>query len=210
MTANIIILNGCSSSGKTTLAEKLQQLLPEPYQHISLDQYRDGMPMRVRGLNSPPDTEGARGLNVVPELRSEGWVTHIHMGDYADAVLSGMRQSIVHFADSNIPIIVDDLFLKPTYLQEYVRLLNPNSSWMVGVVCDKDAVAAREAAREGRFPGTGIAQLDLVHQHCTGQPATGNGYDVVVDTSELDPRQSAMRIIDAMQESPRALQILRS
>ena len=39
---NIIFLNGCSSAGKTTLAIKLQQMLDEPYQHIALDQFRDG------------------------------------------------------------------------------------------------------------------------------------------------------------------------
>ncbi|MFT7653948.1 MAG: chloramphenicol 3-O-phosphotransferase, partial [Candidatus Azotimanducaceae bacterium] len=32
--AHVILLNGCSSAGKTTLAVKLQQLLPEPYQYI--------------------------------------------------------------------------------------------------------------------------------------------------------------------------------
>ena len=48
---NIIFLNGSSSAGKTTLAIMLQQLLPEPYQHIALDQFRDGMPGRYRGLN---------------------------------------------------------------------------------------------------------------------------------------------------------------
>ena len=51
--ANVILLNGCSSAGKTTLALKLQQLLPEPYQHVALDQFRDGMPSQIRGFNSP-------------------------------------------------------------------------------------------------------------------------------------------------------------
>ena len=55
--ANVILLNGSSSSGKTTLAETLQQLLPEPYQYIGLDQFRDGMPERVRGLNAPGESE---------------------------------------------------------------------------------------------------------------------------------------------------------
>ena len=48
--ANVILLNGCSSAGKTTLALKLQQLLSEPYQHVALDQFRDGMPGRLEAL----------------------------------------------------------------------------------------------------------------------------------------------------------------
>ncbi|MEC7138496.1 MAG: hypothetical protein VXW50_05500, partial [Pseudomonadota bacterium] len=57
--ANVILLNGCSSAGKTTLALKLQQLLSEPYQHVALDQFRDGMPGQVRGFNSPAGDSGA-------------------------------------------------------------------------------------------------------------------------------------------------------
>ena len=62
----IILLNGSSSAGKTTLAVTMQQLLRDPWHHIALDQFRDGMGGRYRGLNSPPGTPGARGLNVVP------------------------------------------------------------------------------------------------------------------------------------------------
>ena len=80
--ANVILLNGCSSSGKTTLAEMLQQLLPEPYQYVGLDQFRDGMPARVRGLNAPEGSEGARGLNVVPGRLQGAPVTEIHLGDF--------------------------------------------------------------------------------------------------------------------------------
>ena len=65
---NIIFLNGTSSAGKTTLSHKLQELLDEPYVHMALDQFRDGLPDKFRGLNSPPGTTGSRGLNVVPVI----------------------------------------------------------------------------------------------------------------------------------------------
>ena len=57
----IILLNGSSSAGKTTLAITLQQLLPDPWHHIALDQFRDGLGGRYRWLNSPPGTPGAQG-----------------------------------------------------------------------------------------------------------------------------------------------------
>jgi chloramphenicol 3-O-phosphotransferase len=74
---NIIFLNGSSSAGKTTNAMMLQQILEEPYQHIALDQFRDGLPGRFRGLNSPDGAPGARGLNVVPIQREGQLVTQI-------------------------------------------------------------------------------------------------------------------------------------
>lgn len=38
----IIILNGASSSGKSTLARQLQDLLDQPFLHVSSDQLVDG------------------------------------------------------------------------------------------------------------------------------------------------------------------------
>ena len=65
-TGTIIFLNGTSSAGKTTLARTLQELMDEPYQHVALDQFRDGMADKYRGLNAPAGTTGDMGLNVVP------------------------------------------------------------------------------------------------------------------------------------------------
>ena len=79
---NVIFLNGSSSAGKTTIAGMLQQILDEPYQHIALDQFRDGMPGRFRGLNSPDGTPGALGLNVVPIQREGQRVTQIRFGSH--------------------------------------------------------------------------------------------------------------------------------
>ena len=56
-----IFLNGTSSSGKTTLARALQAALPESWQHLALDQFRDGLPDKFRGLNAPEGTTGRLG-----------------------------------------------------------------------------------------------------------------------------------------------------
>ena len=89
----IILLNGSSSAGKTTLAITLQQLLPDPWHHIALDQFRDGLGGRSRGLNSAPGAPGARGLNVVPVARGNERVTDVQFGDIGKKVLRGMRRN---------------------------------------------------------------------------------------------------------------------
>ena len=194
--AYVILLNGCSSAGKTTLAIKLQQLLPEPYQYIGLDQYRDGMPERVRGLNAPRGTEGMRGLNVVPQPNNQ---TAIQFGDFGDLVLRNMRQSAAQFANSGIPVIIDDLLLKPEYVADYVEFMDPNNCWLIGVRCDLSEVAAREAIRPGRFPGTAAEHFHRVHQFV-------ESYDLEVDTSNRTPRRLANEIIQRLEQPPTALQ----
>ena len=118
--ANVILLNGCSSAGKTTLALALQDVLSVPYQHIALDQFRDGMPGRVRGLNSPAGDPGATGLIVVPGVLHGEAVTHIEFGEYGERVLAGMRRSVATLSDLGCNVIVDDLLFKPAYLTDYV------------------------------------------------------------------------------------------
>lgn len=196
--ANVILLNGSSSSGKTTLAEKLQQLLPEPYQYIALDQFRDGMPMRVRGLNAPPGTEGARGLNVVPASLNGEPVTEIRFGDFGEAVLAGMRRTVAAFAQQGIPVIVDDLLFKREYLYDYLDVLDLSSSWLIGVRCDLDVVNARESSRIGRFPGTATAHFNLVHEHVFE-------YDLEVDTTMASPRTVAEAVMERLASPPEAL-----
>ena len=195
--SRIIFLNGCSSAGKTTLAVKLQQLLPEHYQHIALDQFRDGMPMRVRGLNSPPGTPGASGLNIVPGEKDGIGVTSIEFGEYGEKVLAGMRRSIAAFQNMETNVIVDDVLFKQSYLDDYVRVLDPATTWFIGVHCPLDVVNAREATRIGRFPGTATAHYEQVHAH-------GGYYDLEVDTSLKSPRASAQEIIARLDSPPQA------
>ena len=195
--ANIILLNGCSSSGKTTLALKLQQILPEPYQHIALDQFRDGMPGGVRGFNSPDCDPGAQGLNVVPECRDGQWVTNIEFGDYGERILAGMRRTVATLWQSGCSVIVDDLLFKQSYLQDYLQVLEPTRTWFIGVRCNSDVVEAREAQRPGRFPGTAIAHFEQIHQH-------GVPYDLEVDTSYNSPKDTAERIKERLSSPPKA------
>ena len=188
MTAGrIILLNGSSSAGKTTLAVTLQQLLPDPWHHIALDQFRDGMGGRYRGLNSPDGTPGARGLNVVPVSRGNERVTEVRFGDLGKQVLRGMRRAIAAFAAEGNNVIIDDLMFERAFLFDYVDALAGFDVLFVGVRCPIDVVNSREAKRPGRFPGTATSHFDRVHAHCV--------YDIEVDTGAASPRQCAEQII---------------
>lgn len=193
----VILLNGSSSSGKTTLSITLQRRLDEPWQHVALDQFRDGLPGKVRGLNSPPGTPGARGLNVVPIEREGVLVTQVQFGDYGETVLAAMRRCVAVVAQQGINVIVDDLLFKPEYLLDYRRALAGLDVWFVGVRCPLAVVEQREALRPGRFPGTATSHFHEVHAH-------GQTYDVEVDTGEQNPVQCADQIIARLESAPQA------
>ena len=195
----VILLNGTSSAGKTTLAITLQRLLPDAWQHLALDQFRDGLPGKVRGLNSPPGTPGAQGLNVVPVERDGNRVTEIRFGEYGEAVLRGMRRSVAVLANQGVNVIVDDLLFKPAYLADYRRALSSLDVWFVGVRCSLAVVEQRESLRPGRFPGTATSHFHAVHSH-------GTAYDVEVHTDRDDPAVCARQIIERLQRGPTAFE----
>lgn len=189
----VILLNGSSSAGKTTLARAIAALSERPVQHISLDQFRDGMAARFRGMNARAGEPGARGLNVVPV--ADGKRTALRFGDVGRNTLRGMRRAVAAFAATGIDVVVDDLLLEPAFLADYLLALRGLAVTFVGVYCDLATVSAREAERPGRFPGTAAAHWATVHDGCR--------YDVEVDTALLTPRQCAERVLAAVAEARR-------
>jgi chloramphenicol 3-O phosphotransferase len=194
----VIFLNGSSSAGKTTLAIALQQLLEEPYQHIALDQFRDGLPGRYRGLNSPEGTPGDLGLNIVPVEKQGERVTEVRFGAHGEQVLRGMRRAIAAFAREGNNVIIDDLLFKADYLTDYADALAGLDAWLIGVRCCLEVVNARESQRSGRFPGTATSHFHEVHGH-------GVAYDLEVDTSASTPKACALQIASRLKTPPGAL-----
>ena len=197
MPGNVILLNGCSSAGKTTLALELQKLSKDHYQYIALDQFRDGLPPSLRGLNSPEKDPGSRGLNVVPEIQNGRPVTSIKFGDYGEEVLKVMRRTVSQLARAGCSVVVDDILFEKKYLLDYADVLEPSASWLVAVKCDLDVVREREVKRAGRFPGTADSHYDSIHEH-------GVAYDIEVNTSKTRASILAKDILESMKIPPRA------
>lgn len=196
---SIILLNGTSSAGKTTIAHAIQDVSPTPLQHISLDQFRDGMAGRYRGMNSRDNEPGTRGLNVVPV---EG-MTQLRFGDVGRLTLRGMRRAAAAFAATGIDVVVDDLLIEPDFLRDYLEVFAGFDVTFAGVHCDVDTLKTREQTRPGRFPGTAVAHLNQVHRGCE--------YDVEVDTARMPPRECAERVLAASRDlrAPSAFERLR-
>jgi chloramphenicol 3-O-phosphotransferase len=67
-TGRIVLLNGTSSSGKTTLVRALQDLLPDPWIEIGIDRFVFALPRRY--LDQPPWAEVFR--YVPPDGATDG------------------------------------------------------------------------------------------------------------------------------------------
>jgi chloramphenicol 3-O phosphotransferase len=165
----VIILNGASSSGKTTLAGELQGLLPGPFLRVSSDLFADGMlPARWDG-DGPLDWWAA----------SRG------------TFYSGFHHCLPALARSGNNLIVDHLIEQPGWRIELARLLENLDVFLVGVHCDLDELDRRERARPDRRPGEGRTHVVSDRVHSFG------AYDHEVDTSAQAPHALAIEVVDA-------------
>jgi chloramphenicol 3-O phosphotransferase len=169
----VIVLNGVSSAGKTTLGRKLQGMLTRPWLLIGIDDL----------IRAMPD----RGLE-------DGSLLHIGDDGQVD-VGPGWRdleaawyRGVAAVAGSGTGVIVDEVLLGGRAGQERLRaaFIDLEVLW-VGVVCDRDVARTREAQRPDRVPGMAAKQAAVVHQGVT--------YDMTVDTSHASPASCAAAVL---------------
>lgn len=182
----IVLLNGTSSAGKTTLALAFQHLRRDPWHYIALDQYRDGMPGMYRGMNAPSGTPGEAGMNIVPVRHGDALVTEVRVGEVGRRMLHGMHRAVAAFVRAGNNAVVDDLILAPELLDDYLLALADLDVLFVGVFCEPATLEQRERSRLGRFPGTAVAHLGVAHAHGV--------YDLRLDTTCKPPADCAREL----------------
>jgi len=171
----VIVLNGGSSSGKTTIARKLQETLDGSWVLVGIDLFIWMMPPRLM--------HEADGLDIV-----DGVLTP---GEEFTRLYAAFRGAVATLAREGVDVIVDDVTLDAARDQQrwHGALAGLDVCW-VGVRCAADTVAAREAARGDRPPGIAQRQATAVHE--------GMRYDLEVDTDAHDLAHCLGAITDAV------------
>lgn len=171
MSVVIILLNGTSSSGKSTLAKALQQALPTPYLHLGIDTVVFALPPRY--LDLPHWHEVING--------------HVTPGPVGDRLIQTLHRMVATAADSGWDVVVDHVLLSERWAADAVRTLGRHPMIMVGVRCPLAEVVRRERQRKDRTIGQAAAQFGIVHEHVR--------YDIEVDTAVHRPEACAAIIV---------------
>ncbi len=136
----IIILNGTSSSGKSSIARELLDILDDGvYFHMAVDDFNA---MRSKRELGPEELDAA--------LRR---------------TRMGFHRSIAAMAEAGNDIVVDHVLSEPWRLLDCLTVLRPEDVLFVGIRCPLDELVRRELARGDRPPGLAAHQYNLVHSH---------------------------------------------
>jgi len=183
----ILILNGTSSAGKTSLVRALQRRLETPYLDAGLDKFLFMLPGRY--LDRP--------------LWDEVLGLAVQAGPSGLQLVAGMHQSIAALARSGNNVLADHVLVEPAWAEACAQLFADLPAYLIAVRCPLEVVEARERARENRTLGQARAQFEVVHRYAH--------YDFEVDTSVASPEACAEQIAGwlATRPEPRGLRAMR-
>lgn len=188
---HIILLNGTSSAGKSTLAKALQTMLSEPYLHVGIDTLVFALPKRYL---YPPLWQEVFKYTWPPE-GSDGSLV-IEAAPLGHQLIAGLHHTVAALAQTGNNVIVDHVLLEPKWVQECATVLGPFPALFVGVYCPLAVVEQREQDRKDRTLGQARAQFYKVHAHGV--------YDLTVDTSAATAEECAAQISAHVQPDVRS------
>ena len=178
----LVLLNGPSSSGKTTLAQAVVGRLRTPWLVMPVDLFH-----RIR---TRPDAD----------LTDRQWHDVFHR------TRAAYHRALVGAAACGCDVLGDHVLSEPWRLDDLLRLSVGLDVLLVHVTCDPAELRRREKARSDRERGTARTQLRLVFAHgdCDLTVDTTHGPDEpTAAVLELIRRPPTDRAFDRLRERRR-------
>lgn len=167
--ATVIVLNGTSSSGKTSIARAFQELAPRTFLNFSIDSILSTLPRSaIERIASSDDISDLR----VPEL--------------VRAFYACVRELLALGHD----LIIDHAVTAQYHAELLRAAIEGHDVLLVGLDCPPEVLRQRERERGDRRAG--MAEQQHVHIHSRLQ------YDLFLDTSTMSPQDAAARIVEVL------------
>ncbi|VHO03473.1 hypothetical protein [Candidatus Rhabdochlamydia sp. T3358] len=130
--AQIIYLNGPSSSGKTTLAKALQHAFEEPFLHVGIDKIIGWMPEKI---NDWTGGEASLGYSWKKSVDTSGNpVQELQAGPYAQKIGKTFQEVVLALAKMGHHIVIDDVSFGKQQLDEWKKILKDFRVLWVGIL----------------------------------------------------------------------------
>jgi chloramphenicol 3-O phosphotransferase len=171
-TGVVVVLNGPTGSGKTTIARALLRQADQPWLHLGIDALVDGLD--PRWLDQAVTWEAER-----PDVHP-----------LAHGLAATLRSSVAASARIGVNVISDDLFLDESWARGWRDALTGIAALFVRVDADQEDLDGRERIRGDRISRLAGKQLAYIHAHAD--------YQLRLDTSKMSPDECAAAILAAL------------
>lgn len=187
--SKIIFLNGCGSSGKSSIARSIQQLSDEHWLTFGIDTFISMTPY-------PSEDKGCAGyFKFIPGKNKNGSTMRVEPGPRNKQLFGVMPIWAALLADNNNNVIIDEVLLENDRIKEYLQALQNHTVYFVGVTCELEVLQEREFLRRNRAIGLSNDQFNRVHSGI-------REYDLMVDTTLRNNFSIAREILKYTDETP--------
>ncbi|PQV64657.1 chloramphenicol 3-O phosphotransferase [Abditibacterium utsteinense] len=151
----IILLNGASSSGKSTLSKALQAELDKPFWHFSID--------HLMAAKTLPTQRIEQGDFAWDDMRSQ--------------FFEGFHHCLPALAHAGNNLIVEHIVETKGWMQRLLNILEPLDVFYIGIHCPLPELERREIERGDRKIGEARGDYEVTH--------TFGIYDLEINSTEL-------------------------
>jgi chloramphenicol 3-O phosphotransferase len=187
---NVVLINGTSSAGKSSIARALQAMMDPPYLHTGIDHFLERVPPGFIVASDGSGPAQAAGMLVV--IGDGPRLVEVRIGPLGLRLLSGMYEAIAALALAGNHVVVDDVIYDRRVLRAMVTALQAVPVLFVGVHLPLAVAEQRELDRGDRLPGGARTFYPHVHAHGL--------YDLELDSAHATPQECAAQIKAALDQ----------
>jgi len=179
----IILLNGISSAGKSSIAREMQGISDKMWMHLGIDTFIEMTHPKFCELGD----KAAEGFLFTQSKNTYGqFVTEITISPIAGKIVESIPETVELLSSKGLDIIVDECLLDND-IERYKETFQDKEICYVGVMCDLETLEKREKARGDRMLGLARGMFDRVHNNIE--------YNVIVETAKMDAISCAKKIL---------------
>jgi len=184
----IIVLNGPSGSGKSSIQKEFQKLMmPNLWIKVGIDNLFDSvMPdITPKNLSFWQSKNPIRWVEKSKDNEGNAIVT-LYVGQQGEQVAYGMNSAIAEYAKNGCNIIVDYIAYKKEWFEDLEKKLKTFRTYYVAVKIPLEILEQREEARGTSPKGHGRSHYFDVYGD--------KEYDLIVNTQEAGAEEIAKQI----------------
>ena len=168
----VVLMNGTSSSGKTSISIELLNQKEILFHHLSVDDFiKDFFKSKFSDIEPTREVDD----QVVAQIMF-------------DPLISLYYSTIKLFSEMGLNVIVDTVIENDKWFNECLDVFSDQPILFVGVICSKEELIRREQTRGDRKIGLAASQFNKVYSI--------DEYDLEVNTEELKPIECAEKILN--------------
>jgi chloramphenicol 3-O phosphotransferase len=201
MHGTIIILNGPSASGKSSIAKEIQNTFNEFYIRVGIDNLFDAVLPEpnladfTSGvlMQKAPDGRLIRAITLQKDAEGNQ-IIPLEIGPIGLQVIRGMHRAVAAYAKTGNNIVVDYSLYEKQWLPDLYNALKKFKVYMIGIRIPLAVLEEREKKRGTSLVVHGRSHYAIVHTDMT--------YDLELDTSVLSAKECAIQIKEFIKQNP--------